>query len=165
MTKVLIGDRIHLVVIVEMGIMEYSGLMHPNMEYSTKSGKVFFKMKRKDEWGPTYYIFDLNEEVLSDEEKTKFNKAWEIMTTAARVLGIKLFDSAEIMEALQAKIKEVLTSEDAEHAMAEADETGEVVLVRDIDISLFDHGTGRVTSLTIGISVPEGASEMMHAFS
>lgn len=150
-------------VIVEMGIMEYSSLMHPNMEYSTKSGEVFFKMKRKDEWGPTYYVFEKNEEVLSDEEKTMFKEAWSIIKMGAKVCGIKLFDSAEIMEALQAKIKDVLISEDAERAMAEADETGEIVLVRDIDISLFDHGTGRVTSLTIGISVLAGASEMMRA--
>ena len=47
--------------------------------------------------------------------------------------------------------------------MAEADETGKVVLVRDVDISLFDHGTGRVTSLTLGISVPAGASEALRA--
>jgi len=137
--------------------------MHPNIEYSTKSGDVFFKIKRKDEWGPTYYVFELNEELLSDEEKTKFKEAWSIMKMGARVCGIKLFDSTEIMDALQAKIKEVLESDDAERAMAEADETGEIVLVRDIDISLFDHGTGRVTSLTLGISVPSGASEALRA--
>jgi len=143
--------------------MEYSGLMHPNMEYSTKSGEVFFTMKRKDEWGPTYYIFELHEEVLSDEEKTRFKEGWSIIKMGAKVCGIKLFDSAEIKDALETKIKEVLTSEDAECAMAEADETGEIVLVRDIDISLFDHGTGQITSLTIGISVPAGSSEMMRA--
>ena len=143
--------------------MEYSGLMHPNIEWKTESGDVFFKIKRKDEWGPQYYIFEKNEKVLSDEEKTKFNEAWEFLTVAAGIMRIKLFDSAEIWEALETKIKEVLTSEDAERAMAEADKTGEVILVRDIDISLFDHGTGRVTSLTIGISVPAGSSEMMRA--
>jgi len=143
--------------------IEYSGLMHPNIEYSTKSGDVFFKMKRKDEWGPTYYVFELNEKLLSDEEKPKFKEAWSIMKMGARVCGIKLFDSTEIMDALQAKMKEVLESKDAERAIAEADETGEVTLVRDVDISLFDHGTGKVTSLTLGISVPAGASETIRA--
>jgi len=143
--------------------IEYSGLMHPSVEYTTKSGEVFFSMKRKDEWGPTYYVFEKNEEVLSDEEKTQFNKAWELMTTAAGAMGITLFDSAEIKDALENKIKEVLESEDAERAMAEADESGKVVLVRDVDISLFDHRTGRVTSLTLGISVPAGASEALRA--
>jgi len=163
-TKVLIGDRLHLVVIFKMEIREYSDLMHPNMEYSTKSGEVFFTMKRNDEWGPTYYIFDLNEEVLSDDEKTKFKEAWSIIKMGAKVCGIKLFDSVEIKEALQAKIKEVMTSEDAERDMAETDETREIILVRDIDISLFDHGTGRVISLTLGVSVPAWASEMIRAY-
>ncbi len=143
--------------------IEYSDLMHPNIEYSTKSGEVFFKLKRKDEWGPTYYIFEKNDEVLSDEEKTKFKEAFSIIKMGAKVCGIKLFDSAEIWEALSAKIKEVMTSEDAERAMAEADKKGEIVLVRDVDISLYDHGTEQITSLTIGISVPAGASEAMHA--
>jgi hypothetical protein len=34
-----------------------------------------------------------------------------------------------------------MESEDAKNARGKADETGEIVLVRDIDIRLFDHGT------------------------
>jgi len=116
-------------------------------------------MKRKEDWGPTYYIFELNKEVLSEEEKNDFEKAWEFMRAVAGTMGIRLFDGSEIKDAILSKIKEVLTSEDAKRAMAEADKTGEFVLVRDIDISLFNHATGRITSLTIGISVPAGASE------
>ena len=141
--------------------IEYSGLLHANIEYATKSGEVFFKMKRKDGRGSTYYVFELHEELIPEEEKRPFNKAWSIMKAVAGKLGIKVFDSAEIMEAIQAQIKKVLESKDAERAMAEADAMKEPVLVRDIDISLFDHGTGRITSLTLGISVLAGASEMM----
>jgi len=141
--------------------IEYSGLLHANIEYTTKSGEVFFKIKKKDEWGSTYYVFELHEELIPDEVKISFNEAWSIMKAVSGRLGINVFDSAEIMEALQVRIKEILESEDAERAMAEADETGEVVLVRDVDISLFDHGTERVTSLTLGISVPAGAAEAM----
>ena len=144
--------------------LEDSGLMHPHIEYTTKSGEVFFSMKRKDECGPTYYIFDLNEELLSDYEKTQFSEAWDIMKLGARVCGIKLFDSTEIMDAVKARIKEILNSEEAERAMSEADEKGETVLVRDVDISLFDHGTGKVASLTLGINVPAGASEAIRAY-
>ncbi len=133
--------------------------MHADVEYVTKSGEVFFKMKRKEEWGPAYYVFEKHLEVLSDEEKTKFKEDWKDLTDFMGKAGITLFDSAEIMEVLQAQIKKVLESEDAERARAEADETGELVLVRDIDIRLYDHGTGKITSLTIGISVPSGASE------
>ncbi len=133
--------------------------MYPTIEWATKSGEVFFKLKRKEDWGPTYYVFEKNLELLSDEEKTKFKLGWKTMSEVAGKLGFKLFDNAEIMEAVEPQIKLVLESEDAKRAMAEADETGEITLVRDIDISLYDHGTKQITSLTIGISVASGALE------
>jgi len=130
--------------------------MYPTIEWKTASGDVVFKLKRKEEWGPTYYVFEKNMEVLSDEEKIRFDLGWEFIAWAAGKAGFMLFDKAEIMEAVEPQIKLVLESEDAKRAMAEADETGEITLVRDIDISLFDHGTKRITSLTIGISVASG---------
>ena len=149
-----------------MEALEYTGLMYANIEWKNASGEVVFKLKRKEDWGPTYYIFEKNLEVLSDEEKIRFDLGWDFITWAAVKTGFKLFDNAEIMEAVEPQIKLVLESEDAKRAMAEADETGEITLVRDIDISLFDHGTKRITSLTIGISVCAGASESIkEAFS
>ncbi len=142
-----------------MAVLEYSGLMYSNLEWKTASGDVFFKLKRKEDFGPTYYVFEKNLEFLSDEERTRFDVGWDLISMVAGKAGFKLFDYVEIMEAVEAQIKKVLKSEEAERAMAEADETGEVVLVRDVDISVFDHGTRRITSLTIGISVPAGASE------
>ncbi len=133
--------------------------MYPNIEWKNTSGEVFFKLKRKEDWGPTYYIFEKNLELLSDEEKTRFDLGWDYISRVASKAGFKLFDNAEIMEAVEPQIKLVLESEDAKRAMAEADETGEITLVRDIDISLYDHGTKQITSLTIGISVAAGASE------
>jgi len=141
--------------------IEFSRLMHPNIEWSTESGEVFFSLKRKEEWGPTYYIFDLNLEVLSDYEKKQFEESWNIMKLGAIACGVKLFDTNEIQDAVITRVKEILKSEDAEKAMAEADKTGEITLVRDIKISLFDHATGQVTSLEIGISVPPGSSELI----
>ncbi len=143
-----------------MGTLEYSGLMHSTIEWATKSGEVFFKLKRKEDWGPTYYIFEKNLELLSDKERTRFDLGWDYISRVAGKAGFKLFDNAEIMEAVEPQIKLVLESEDGKRAMAEADETGEITLVRDIDISLYDHGTKQITSLTIGISVPAGASEI-----
>jgi len=141
--------------------LEYTGLMYPTLEWKTASGDVVFKLKRKEDWGPTYYVFEKNMEVLSDEDKTNFDSCWEYLTLAAVKAGFKLFDHAEILEAVEPQIKKALESEDGKRAMAEADETGEITLVRDIDISLFDHGTKQITSLTIGISVPAGASESL----
>ena len=134
--------------------------MFANIEWKTASGEVVFRMKRKEEWGPTYYVFEKNLDVLSEEERAKFEEGWEAISGAAGLIGISLFDSREIMEAVEPQIKKVIQSEDAKRAMAEADKTGEFVLVRDIDISLYDHGTKKITSLTIGISVPAGASEI-----
>lgn len=142
-----------------MGSLEYSGLMYADFELKSESGEVYFSIKRKDGWGPAYYVFEKNLEVLSEEEQIDFKEAWSRMTRLAGLIGISLYDSAEIMQAVETQIKKVLTSEDAERAMEKADETGELALVRDIDISLFDHGKGRITSLTIGISVLSGASE------
>ncbi len=139
--------------------LEYSGLMYPNLEWKNASGDVILKLKRKEDWGPVYYVFEKNLEFLSDEERTRFDADWDFISMVAGKAGFKLFDSAEIMEAVHAQLKAVLESEDGKRAMAEADETGEITLVRDIDIRLYDHGTRRITSLTIGISVPSGASE------
>ncbi len=136
--------------------------MHPNIEWKNASGDVFFKLKRKEDWGPIYYVFEKNLELLSDEERTRFDAGWDLISMVASKAGFKLFDYVEIIEAVEAQIKIVLESEDGKRAMAEADETGELVLVRDVDISVFDHGTGRITSLTIGISVPAGASESVN---
>jgi len=141
--------------------IEFSRLLHANLEWSTESGEVFFSLKRKDEWGPTYYIFDMNLEVLPDDQKAKFNEAWDIMKLGAIACGVKLFDTNEIQDAVITRVKEILTSENAEKAMDEADKTGEITLVRDIEISLFDHATGQVTSLEIGISVPPGSAELI----
>jgi len=142
--------------------LEFTGLLSPHIQYKTKSGEVFFSMKRKSEWGPpTYYVFELNDKVLTDEEKTKFNEAWNIIKMAARACRMSLFDSREIQDAVMTQIKKVLESEDAEKATDEADRTGEITLVRDIDISLFNHATGRITSLQIGISVPPGSAELI----
>ena len=141
--------------------IEWSPLMHANIEWATKSGEVFFSLKRKSEWGPSYYIFDLNLELLPDEDKKKFDEAWDIMKLGARACGVKLFDTNEIQDAVMTRVKEILMSEAAEKAMVEADKTGEITLVRDIDISLFNHATGSITSIEIGISVPPGSLELI----
>lgn len=138
---------------IKMENMEYSGLLSPDVEFKTKSGKVFFRMKRKTDWGPLYYVFEKPDAGLSDEEKESLDKAFKVISTFAGMMGIQLFDSAEIWDALQNKIIGVLESMEAKKARAKAKETGDLVLVRDVDISLFDHGTGKITTLTMGISV------------
>jgi len=139
--------------------LEYSGLMYADLEWKNVKGEVFFKLKRKTDFGPIYYVFEKNEELLSEEEKILFKKSWEQITIGAGLCGVQLFDSREIMDAVQNQIKKVMESDEARAAMVEADRTGEVTLVRDVQVSLFDFGTQKVTGLTVGISVPAGASE------
>lgn len=146
---------------VKMGSLEYSGLLYPTLEGRNEKG-VFFRMKRKDEWGPTYYVFEKNMELLSKDEKKEFDEVWKLITDYAGKSGINLYDNAEIMEAVQSQMTKVMKSEDAKRALKKANEIGAVeiedrVLVRDIEIRLFDHGTGRINSLTIGISVLAGS--------
>jgi len=88
--------------------LEYSGLMYPDFSLSTKSGEVYFTMKKKDEWGPAYYVFEQNLELLSEEEKNEFKETWKFMKALAGLSGICLYDSAEIKDAVQAQIMKVL---------------------------------------------------------
>lgn len=138
--------------------------MYANMEFTNEAGEIIFRMKRKDNYGSLYYLFEKHEDKMSSEDKQNFANAWEIITMAAELMRIPLYDTNELMDGLLGRAKIVLTSEDAERAMEKADKTGETVLVRDIDIKIFNHGTGLIDNLTIGISVPPGASQVMKGY-
>jgi len=133
---------------------EYSGLMYADIEWKTEDGQVFFSMKKKSDWGPTYYVFEKNLDVLPEEERAKFEEGFIEIARMAGIIGIRLYDSREIMDAVQSKMRELMDSTDWEKAEKEAETSKENVLVKDIKISLFDHGTGEIEGLTIGISVP-----------
>jgi len=139
-----------------MGELEYSGLMDATLEFTNEDGEIIFTMKRKDNYNSLYYLFEKHEDKMSSENKQKFEMAWDFITMAAALMKIPLYDSNELIDGITGKAKIVMISEDAERAMQEADNTGERVLVRDIDIKIFDHGTGRIDNLTVGISVPPG---------
>ena len=120
--------------------------MYADFEYRTESGEVFLKIKKKDE-ELNCLVFEKDMDLLSERERASFRKDWESFTAKIALLGVRLFDSQEIFEAIQARMM----------TLVEADETGETTLARDIDIHLFDHGTCEIVTLTIGISVPKGA--------
>jgi len=139
-----------------MGELEYSGLMDANLEFTNEAGEIIFTMKRKDNYNSLYYLFEKHEDKMSSEDKQKFEMAWDFITMAAALMKIHLYDSNELVDGIRGMAKSILESEEGEHAMEEADKMGERVLVRDIDIKIFDHGTGRIDNLTVGISVPPG---------
>jgi len=144
-----------------MGELEYSGLMDANLEFTNEDGEIIFTMKRKDNYNSLYYLFEKHEDKMSSEDKQKFEMAWDFITMAAALMRIPLYDSNELVEGIMGMAKSILESEEGEHAMDKADNAGERVLVRDIDIKIFDHGTGRIDNLTVGISVPPGARQAM----
>lgn len=130
--------------------------MDANLEFTNEAGEIIFTMKRKDNYNSLYYLFEKHEDKMSSEDKQKFEMAWDFITMAAALMKIPLYDSNELVEGIMGMAKSILESEEGEHAMDKADNTGERVLVRDIDIKIFDHGTGRIDNLTVGISVPPG---------
>jgi len=48
---------------------------------------------------------------------------------------------------------------EALRAVEKANKTGKVTLVKDVDIKVFDHATGKIGTLTVGISVPPGSED------
>jgi len=145
--------------VIEMSELELGGLMHATMVFKNKDGETVFSMKRKDDYDSLYYIFEKNEDIMSSEEKEKFAQAFELIAMGAATRGIPLYDSRELMDGVAGKMQVLLRSKETVRALKEADKTGEVVLVRDVDITVFDHGTGRINNLTVGISVPPVGSE------
>ena len=142
-----------------MSELEDSVLMYPNMVYKNKDGEIVFSMKRKEGYGSFYYIFEINEDIMTSYEKEKFAKAFEAIAMGAAYIGFPLYDSRELMEGITGQIQVLLRTKDAIRAMKKADKTEEMVLVQDIDVKVFDHATGRINNLTVGISVPPGSSE------
>jgi len=136
-----------------MGGIENSGLLFPDIEWKTETGEVFFSLKQKKEWGG-YYLFEKNLEVLPEEERPEFEKAWLDIMRMAGLIGIRLYDSKEIWDGLTAKAKAILQTEAAEIAKEKANRLGEHVLIKDIQVSLHNFATGEIESLTVGISVP-----------
>ena len=142
-----------------MGEIEYSRLLYADMVYKNKDGEVVFSMKRKDGYNSLYYIFELNEENMTPEEILLFAEAFEAIKMGARMMDIPLYDSKELMDGVSGQIQVLLGTKDALHALKKADKTEELVLVRDVDVKVFDHATGKINSITVGISVPPGAGE------
>ncbi len=142
-----------------MSELENSGLLYADMVYKNKDGGIVFSMKRKEGYGSLYYIFEKNEDIMTSYEKEQFAKAFEVIAMGAAHMGFPLYDSRELMDGVTGQIQVLLRTKEAKRAMKKADKTGKIVLVRDIDVKVFDHATGRINNLTVGISIPPESSE------
>ncbi len=132
--------------------VEYGDLMSPSLEVRNDKGEVIFAMKRKDTWGPTYYIFEMHKDRMNEEEKKATDEVFESITTVAGLIGFAFYDMREITDALTAKAKAVMESEKGKAAQKKAEESGEDVFVEDVIFKIFDHSTGEINALTVGIS-------------
>lgn len=131
---------------------EYEGLRGATIQFGNKKGEVAFELKRKDRYGDPYYIFKINMEHFNEEQKREWPEAWATMLAGAARLGYPLYDYQEIKEAVNAQLNLVVKSPKGRRAQRKVDETGKVVFIEDIKIRVFDHATGEIDDLTIGIS-------------
>lgn len=152
-------------------MVEYSDLLGASIEVRNKKGEVIFAMKRKDTWGPTYYLFEKHEDRAgTEEEKVKLNRAVAGIAAMSRIAGFPLYDVAEINDALRSKTKAIMESEEGKAAQKLVNEGGGEVLesgirrvfIKDVSFNIFDHATGRLNELTVGVSAaPKGARESL----
>jgi len=115
--------------------MERIGLLYPTMAVmNKKSGEIFYKHKKKD----NYFLFELDESLIYDDTlRRKWTEAWEIILRAAASAGIGFFDIEEVTIGVDQAVKDLYIT-DAEGV--------------DVTITLMDHATKEMTTLTVGVS-------------
>lgn len=111
-------------------------LLYPSMVVKTKKGKVFYRHKNKH--NEDYFLFELDESLIEDDAlKRKWTEAWVIILQAAASVGIGFFDIEEVTIGAEQAMKDLGITD------------GEGV---DVTISLMDHATKEMTTLTVGVS-------------
>ena len=111
-------------------------LLYPTMAVKTKKGVVFYRHKNKH--NEDYFLFELDESLIEDDTlKLKWAEAWEIILQAAASVGIGFFDIEEVTIGVEQAVKDLGVT-DVEGV--------------DVTISLMDHATREMTTLTVGVS-------------
>lgn len=131
---------------------EQEGIRGAEIRFANKEGELAFELKRKDKYGDPYYIFRIHMEHFSEEQKREWPEVWAVMRAGAANLGLPLYDYQEIYDATEAHLNLIERSPKIRKAKRKADETGDVVFIEDITIKVFDHATGEINDLTLGIS-------------
>lgn len=138
---------------------EYSGLLYADRIFRNEHGEPVLSIKRKDNYNTLYYIFEIKEENITPKIKTKVYDTLDFIKKTLKSMDIPLFDSQELTDGLKAIITKVLTSKEAEKAIKKATKTRELTLVKDVNVMVFNHATGKISSLTMGISVPPDSED------
>jgi len=128
------------------------GILGANIRFANKKGELAFEMKKKEGYGKTYYIFRIYIEHFTEEQKKKWPEVWALMRNWAAKLGLPLYDYQEICDATGAYLNLIAKTPEINKAQEKSDEMDEVTFVKDIKIKVFDHATGNLNDLTIGIS-------------
>ena len=142
-----------------MGDLEYSGLLYADRVFRNEYGEPVLSIKRKDNYGTLYYVFEIREENLTPRVKKGVYETLDFIKESLNVLGIPLFDSKELMDGITGTAQRVLASKEAKKAIKKATKTGKVTLVKDVNVMVFNHATGKIHSLTIGVSVPPNSED------
>ncbi|KKN06179.1 hypothetical protein LCGC14_1079860 [marine sediment metagenome] len=139
---------------------EFSDLIGANLVVRNDEGKIILAMKRKDTWGPTYYLFEKYEDrVTTEEGRQKLEEAMIGLGILASKFGFPLYDTKEINEGLAAKLMAVMESKEGKAAQEKANEGDEDrVFIKDVLIRVFNHATKDIDELTIGISAASKGS-------
>jgi len=113
----------------------------------------FLIMKRKEYGSSLYYIFQIFEDRVPKEDKQKFRRMVGSVKKMAGRMGMPLYDHVEISEALEAILPRMVKEPEAIILQRKVDETDENQFYKDININIFDHGTGKIRTLELGISM------------
>ena len=117
-----------------------------NFQMANKKGDIVYEMKRTELLGPdgkiaeTYYIFKIHEQHMSKEELESFNKGFQEILLAAKMMTIGMFSFLEI-------------SERANEQANKMERSGNITEEeQDVKIEIFNHATGDLVDMTIGLS-------------
>ena len=136
-------------------MIEPSDLLGPNLTVRNSKGEVIFALKRKDKYPPTYYIFEKHEDRMDEDDKRKLDEAWSMLSGMAGRSGFPLYDTKEINDGIEAQMTAVSETDEFKEAKEAMKKTDDLVFVKDISFKLFDHGTGSINTLTVGVSLKD----------
>lgn len=118
-----------------------------NFQMANEKGELVFEMKRKTPRRPDgttecYYIFQTHEKNMSKEQLKQFNKVFnEKILFAAKLMDIGMFAYQEIAERAHEQVMKMYKADTI---------PGEEQV--DVKIEIFNHATGELADLIVGIS-------------
>jgi hypothetical protein len=115
---------------------DVDNLLSPTMVVTNKQGEVILAMKKKGEkYGCLYYVFQLRLDRVPPEDLLKVQAMWDTIKMVSARMGIPLHDVEEIKSKVDAELKKKPNFKEG-----------------DITILVFDHATGTIRNLVVGVT-------------